>query len=109
MEEKLKVLAEHVSAALFDAVTATEIRAGELCSRVRREALPEVLKFLRDDSKCAFNVLCDICGVDHPARPLRFEVVYNLLSMPLNQRIRIKVDTDEDQAVPSAVELYSSA
>jgi NADH-quinone oxidoreductase subunit C len=109
MEEKLKVLAEHVSAALSDAVTATEIRGGELCCRVRREALPEVLKFLRDDPKCAFNVLCDICGVDYPDRPLRFEVVYNLLSLSLNQRIRIKVDTDEEQPVPSAVGLFSSA
>jgi NADH-quinone oxidoreductase subunit C len=80
-----------------------------LCCRVQREALTRVLKFLRDDPKCAFNVLCDICGVDYPDRPMRFEVVYNLLSMPLNQRIRIKVDTDEDQAVPSAVGLYSSA
>jgi NADH-quinone oxidoreductase subunit C len=109
MERKLEALAAHVSAALSDAVIAAEIRGGELCCRVRREALSQVLKFLRDDPKCAFNVLCDICGVDYPDRPLRFEVVYNLLSMPLNQRIRIKVDSDEEQSVPSAVGLFSSA
>jgi len=109
MEEKLEALAAHVSAALSDAVIATEIRGGELCCRVRREALSQVLKFLRDDPKCAFNVLCDICGVDYPDRPLRFEVVYNLLSMPLNQRIRIKVDSNEEQPVLSAVGLFSSA
>jgi NADH-quinone oxidoreductase subunit C len=109
MEEKLKALAEHLSAALSDAVVAAEIRGGELCCRVRREALPRVLKFLRDDPKCAFSVLCDICGVDYPDRPMRFEVVYNLLSMRLNQRIRVKVDTDEEQPVPSAVGFYSCA
>jgi NADH-quinone oxidoreductase subunit C len=109
MQEKLQALSEHVSAALSDAVLAIEIGGGELCCRVKREALPHALKFLRDDSNCAFTVLCDICGADFPDRPLRFEVVYNLLSMRLNQRIRIKVDTDEEQPVPSAVGLFSSA
>ena len=107
MEEKLQALVEHVSAALSDAVLATEIRAGELCCRVEREALSRVLQFLRDDPRCGFTVLCDICGVDYPDRPLRFEVVYNLLSMRHNQRIRLKVSTDGEQPVPSAVDLFS--
>jgi NADH-quinone oxidoreductase subunit C len=109
MDEKLKDLAEYVSAALADAVISTDIRGGELCCEVERAALPRVLKLLRDDPKCRFSLLCDICGVDYPNRPLRFDVVYNLLSMSLNQRIRIKVETDEEQPVPSAVGLYSSA
>src|ERR1700761_6521474 len=109
MQEKFQALTEHVSAALSDAIVAAETRGGELCCRVKREALPRVLKFLRDDPSCAFTVLCDICGVDYPDRPQRFEVVYNLLSMRLNQRIRIKVDTDEEQPVPSVVGLFSCA
>src|SRR6201987_5353365 len=109
MEEKLQALAEQVSAALSDAVLGTEIRAGELCCHVEREALLRVLRFLRDDPKCGFTVLCDICGVDYPDRPLRFEVVYHLLSMRQNQRIRLKVETDGDRPVPSAVALFSSA
>src|SRR6202045_3735765 len=109
MQEKLQALTEHVSAALSDALVASEIRGGELCCRVKPEALLHALKFLRDDPNCAFTVLCDICGGDFPDRPLRLEVVYNLLSMRLNQRIRIKVDTDEEQPVPSAVGLFSSA
>jgi NADH-quinone oxidoreductase subunit C len=68
-----------------------------------------VLRFLRDDPKCRFSVLCDICGVDFPDRPLRFEVVYNLLSLSLNHRIRVKVETDDTAAVPSATGLFSSA
>jgi NADH-quinone oxidoreductase subunit C len=109
MEEKLKALAEHIVAALPEAVTASEIRHRELSCRVERAALEEVLRFLRNDAKCRFTILCDICGVDYPDRELRFEVVYNLLSMSLNQRIRLKVATDEEQPVPSAVGLFSSA
>jgi NADH-quinone oxidoreductase subunit C len=109
MDEELQVLAEHVSAALPDALIATEIRDGELCCRTKREALPRVLRFLRDDPKCSFAVLCDICGVDYPDRPLRFEVVYHLLSMRLNQRVRVKLETDAEQPVPSAIGLFSSA
>ena len=109
MDQKPQTLAEDVAAALSDALIATEIHRGELCCRVRREDLPRVLKFLRDDPRCGFSVLCDICGVDYPDRPVRFEVVYQLLSMRLNQRIRLKLDTDGEQPVPSAVALFSSA
>src|SRR5271165_4137704 len=105
MEERLKELAEHLSAAFSAAVTSA-LQHRELSIRVEREVLTDVLRFLRDDSKCRFGVLCDICGVDYPDRPLRFEVVYNLLSMRLNQRIRLKVETDEEQPVPSAVGIF---
>ena len=88
----------------------SEIRHGELCCPGRRATrVPRVLTFLRDDPQCRFTVLCDICGVDYPDRPQRFEVVYNLLSMALNQRIRLKVETDEEQPVPSAVGVFSAA
>ena len=109
MDDKLKALADHVSASLPDAAIATEIRRDELCCRVGRDALLQVLGFLRDDPKCRFTLLCDICGVDHPDRASRFDVVYNLLSVNLNQRIRLKVETDEETPVPSATALYSSA
>ncbi len=109
MEERLKELAEHISAAFAAAVTGSELHHRELSIRVEREALTDVLRFLRHDPKCRFTVLCDICGVDYPERPLRFEVVYNLLSLSLNQRIRVKVETDDTAAVPSATGLFSSA
>ncbi len=109
MADRLDALAEHLAAALPGAVLDSQVRHGELCCRVARQALPEVLRFLRDDAKCRFTVLCDVCGVDYPDRPERFEVVYNLLSIALNQRIRIKVATDENEPVPSAVGVFSSA
>src|SRR5271170_352416 len=113
MDDKLNDLAEYLSAALPGvvpgALLATEIRHGELSCRVAGDALIQVLGFLRDDPGCRFTMLCDICGVDHPDRARRFDVVYHLLSMTQNRRIRVKVETDEEQPVPSAVGLYSSA
>ena len=109
MDEKLAVLAEYLSGALPGAVLGSEIRHHELCCKIEREAVPQVLQFLRDDPKCRFTVLVDVCGVDHPDRPMRFDIVYNLLSMSLNQRIRLKLETDEEQPVPSAVGLFNSA
>ncbi|HXC92101.1 MAG TPA: NADH-quinone oxidoreductase subunit C [Stellaceae bacterium] len=109
MEERLKQLADHLAAAFPAAVSGSEIRHRELAVRVERKALPDVLRFLRDDPQCRFTILCDICGVDFPDRPLRFEVVYNLLSMRHNQRIRVKLETDENDPVPTATGLFSSA
>ena len=77
--DRLAALAEHVAASLPGAVTATEIRRGELCVTIERDELLRVLQFLRDDPKCRFTLLCDICGVDYPDRERRFDVVYNLL------------------------------
>jgi NADH-quinone oxidoreductase subunit C len=109
MTQKLETLAAHLAAAVPDAILGSAVRHGELCVRVVREALPQVLKFLRDDEKCRFDVLVDICGVDYPDCAQRFEVVYNLLSLALNQRIRLKLETDETAPVPSATGLYSCA
>ena len=109
MTQALEALAEHLSASLPDAVIGSEIRHGELCVRVAREALPRALQFLRDDDRCRFAVLVDLCGVDYPDRAQRFEVVYNLLSMALNQRIRIKLEAGENEPVPSVTGLFSCA
>jgi NADH-quinone oxidoreductase subunit C len=68
-----------------------------------------VLTRLRDAPNLLFEQLIDVCGVDYPDRPLRFEVVYNLLSVSHNLRVRVKVATDEDTPVPSVVGVYPSA
>ena len=54
-------------------------------------------------------MLVDVCGVDYPNREDRFEVVYNLLSLRHNQRVRVKVAVDEDTVVPSVVGIFPSA
>ena len=107
--EALRDLGDHVAAAFPQDVTATAIAHGELMVSARRDAVARLLAFLRDDAKCLFHVLVDICGADYPERPERFDVVYNLLSVKLNQRIRVKVMADETSPVPSVTGLFSSA
>ena len=68
-----------------------------------------VLTYLRDQPNCQFKMLIDICGVDHPEREQRFDVVYHLLSLKHNQRIRVKVATDEATPVPSVTGVFGSA
>ena len=91
------------------AAKAMDVRLGELMLTTSPDKLLALLKFLRDDDKCLFNQLVDVCGVDWPEREQRFDVVYNLLSLKNNQRVRVKVATDENTPVPSASSLYSAA
>ncbi len=109
MSQALQELGEYLSTALTQDVLSWHVLKGELVVIVRPLGLPKVLTFLRDDSNCLFKQLMDIGGVDYPEREKRFQVVYQLLSMKHNQRIRVKVDTDEDTPVPSATGVFSSA
>jgi NADH-quinone oxidoreductase subunit C len=90
-------------------VMAAAVEVGELVIHTDRDSLLGVLETLRDDPRFAFEQLMDICGVDWPQRPERFDVVYNLLSVSLNHRIRVIVTTDEASAVPSACDLWPCA
>jgi NADH-quinone oxidoreductase subunit C len=109
MTQALKDLGDHISSALSGDVLGSEITHGQLVLRVKRNAIVRCLGFLRDDPKCLFKVMIDLCGVDYPDRPERFEVVYHLLSLKLNHRIRVKLATDEETPVPSITGLYSAA
>jgi NADH-quinone oxidoreductase subunit C len=102
-------LASHIKSALGDAVSATNIAFGELTLSVSAEYLIEVLSHLRDAPGCEFKILIDICGVDYPNRARRFDVVYHLLSVAENARIRVKVETDETTPVPSCIAVYPAA
>ena len=109
MDEALNDLGDYVAGALSDAVVAWHVSYGELTVTVVREHISQVLKYLRDDARCQFSILIDICGADYPERPKRFDVVYHLLSPKQNQRIRIKTQTDENTAVPSAISIFPAA
>lgn len=108
-EDSLRELGEYVAGQLGDIVDSAEVKGGELTLRVARNAIVRALTFLRDDTNCLFKILVDVCGVDYPEREERFEVVYHLLSLKHNQRIRVKVSTDEDTPVPSVVGVFSTA
>ena len=102
-------LATKITTALPDAVLFSKIASGELTIKVMPFDLISVLQFLRDDPSCEFKVLIDVCGADWPAREKRFDVVYHLLSLTKNRRIRVKVETDEATPVPTAISLFPSA
>ena len=109
MTEPLKELGDQVAAALPGDVIRSEIVRGELILWAERPAIVRVLTFLRDDPHMLFKQLVDLCGVDYPDRVERFEVVYNLLSLRHNRRIRVKLATDENEPVPSVTGVFSSA
>jgi NADH-quinone oxidoreductase subunit C len=107
--DTLTDLATKITAALPDAVLSSKVALGELTINVMPFDLISVLTFLRDDPACEFKVLIDICGADWPARERRFDVVYHLLSLTKNRRIRVKVETDEASTVPTAVSVFPAA
>ena len=109
MKLPLKDLGQHILDSLPGTVERVEDLAGELTITVKADAIVPALSFLRDDAKCLFKQLMDVCGVDYPDRARRFDVVYHLLSLKLNQRIRVKLETDEQTPVPSVTGVFSSA
>jgi NADH-quinone oxidoreductase subunit C len=109
MDVALKELDEFIAARLGDQILEREVSRGELSITVHRDNIVGTLTLLRDDVHCQFKLLMDLCGVDYPENEDRFCVVYNLLSLPLNLRIRVKVWTSEDVPVPSVTGIYSAA
>ena len=102
-------LGDFIAAALGASVDAVEVKLGELMVTCQPGALMKVMKFLKSDSNCRFEMLIDIAGVDYPDREKRFDAVYNLLSLKQNYRVRVKVPVNEDESVPSVVDLWPTA
>ncbi len=109
MDLALRDLGDYIEAALSEAVIAVDLVGDELAVTVHRERIVRVLTFLRDDVNCQFKQLMDVCGADYPEREERFEVVYNLLSLTHNQRVRVKLRTDAASPVPTVTGVFSSA
>ena len=109
MGETLQELGEHIASKLGSAVHGFKVEFGELSVMAEAAEIVGVLTFLRDDPACGFVCFIDICGVDYPQREKRFDVVYHLLAPYKNHRIRVKVQADEDTAVPSVISVFPSA
>ena len=107
--QALKDLVEYISSQIDEALVGVEWAGDEAVLRTRPQSVLRVLSFLRDDSQCLFKNMVDLCGADYPDREQRLEVVYNLLSVKHNLRIRVKVSTNEETPVPSASQLFMSA
>ena len=108
-EQALRDLGDHVAASLGGDVTGWTVARGELTVEIAADRIVKVLTFLRDDGNCQFAQLIDITAVDWPQREKRFDVVYHLLSLKLNQRIRVKLQADEENPVASVTGVFSSA
>ena len=98
-----------VSVATLPGVTGARVELGEVVVDTGRDDLFALMTTLRDDPRFAFEQVMDICGVDWPDRAERFDVVYNLLSVSLNQRLRVIVTTDEVMPVPSVYTIWPVA
>ena len=109
MSEALQELGEIISAARESAVLSHDVVCGELTVTATAGGLRDLVIYLRDNAACAFTTMIDITAVDYPEREDRFDVVYHFLSMPQNQRIRIKVAVAEDEIVASITDLHPSA
>ncbi len=108
-EQALKELGEAIMAALPGEVSGFRVALGELTLDAPADRIVKLLTYLRDDGNCQFVQLVDVLGVDWPERAKRFDVIYHLLSLKLNQRIRVTVQTDEDTPVPSVTGVFSAA
>jgi NADH-quinone oxidoreductase subunit C len=107
--QNLSELGEHIAGKFGTAVASWHVRLGELTVMTEPAHIVGLIKALRDDARCRFEVLIDICGVDYPGRADRFDVVYHLLSPRLNQRLRVKLATDDTRPVPSLVGVFPAA
>ncbi len=104
---KLGALMEAIAA--IPGVRSTRLEFDEPVAYARADAIVPIMTILRDDPRFRFEQMMDICGVDWPGRDERFEVVYNLLSVSLNQRVRVIVTTDETTPVPSVWTVWPAA
>ncbi len=109
MDETLDRLGQTIKNALGASITGYDVAHGELTVGAKATDLIKVVAFLRDDPACQFINIIDITAVDWPAREQRFDVVYHFLSPRLNQRVRLKVATDETTPVPSLIDLFRGA
>jgi NADH-quinone oxidoreductase subunit C len=102
-------LSEYLTERLGTLVTESSHAYGELTLHTTRDAILKLLRVLRDDPQLHFVSFIDLCGADYPSREERFDVVYHLMSPRRNQRVRVKLTTDEDTPVPSATSVFPGA
>jgi NADH-quinone oxidoreductase subunit C len=108
-DDDLHALGRLIVANSAGAVHGYRVAFGELTVATEARHIIDVLKNLRDNPDFQFQQLIDLCGADYPQRERRFDVVYHLLSMTKNRRVRVKLEVDEDTPVPSACPVYPAA
>ena len=107
--EGLVKLKSYIETKLPESVVSAKLGNGELTVSIVLSSLVTFMEFLKTDQHCNFSTLVDITVVDYPSRENRFELVYHYLSMYQNQRIRVKMEVNEDHIVPSIVDIFPAS
>lgn len=109
MSEALRELAALIETKQPDAVLGSDLARDELTLEVVPSSLVGLIEFLKADQNCRFSTLVDVTAVDYPSRDKRFTVVYHLLSMYQNQRLRLCAAIREEEVMPSITSVHPSA
>ena len=110
MTKKLEALQKHLKdSKISKEILEAQIALGELSIIVKKDSLVSVLQFLKEDTKSHFTQLVSICGADYPNKVKRFEVIYALLSLKHNNRIRVKVAVGYDEVISTASDIFINA
>jgi NADH-quinone oxidoreductase subunit C len=109
MSDALNEMGAYLASKRTDCVLGWDVTHDELNVDVAPSNICDFVEFLQRDPTCKFSTLVDITAVDYPARAKRFDVVYHLLSMYQNMRIRLRVGLRDREALPSTVSVHPSA
>ena len=102
-------LRDHVETLLAGRVQSVQMFRGEVTVRVAVEDVPAIVTMLKDEASGGFRQLSDMTAIDHPARQPRFDLVYQLLSVQMNRRLRLIAGVEDGAVVPSLTAAFSSA
>jgi NADH/F420H2 dehydrogenase subunit C len=105
----MKLFLQHLMLTLPGLIKEIRMEKNEGAIIVEPENVTKILTFLRDHTSCQYKLLVELCGADYPSRETRFEVVYELLSVSSNTRLRVKTPVDEFKGVSSVTPLYKNA
>ena len=109
VSEDLEALGQAIVANSAGALTSYSVAFRELTLTAPLPRIVGALTYLRDHPDCQFQQLIELAGVDYPQRARRFDIVYLLLSLTRNTRVRVKIQTDEDTPVPTVTGVYPNA
>ena len=109
ISQKLEHLGSLIAEEIGTDILSWSVAYNELMMTVERQSIVRVLTYLRDSESFHFGQLMDVCGVDYLGREPHFDVVYNLLCLTHNRRLRLKVEVEEGMPVPSVTSVYSCA
>ena len=105
----MKLFLQHLMLTIPGLIKEIRMEKNEGAIIVEPENVTKILTFLRDHTSCQYKLLVELCGADYPSRETRFEVVYELLSVSSNTRLRVKTPVDEFKGVSSVTSLYKNA